>query len=918
MRLSPASRRRWLSPRGEWWLVALATLAPPGCGDDAAQTADASTTETTGGPPGSTSETSTSASATATTGTTGTTANPTTTTGTATDSDSDGPQECVVDPGPDAIVRPGTQPDGARITVSARRTSQAGPTVLTNGFATDVEAHPIADVVYVVSQRKRDRRIQVIDRSTQTVVQELQRPGGAHYGMRLLPDGSRLYVSNGVPGGVSVFDVAIDGTLTESQPIAISGWTAGLAMDPDGSRLWVGVFDRSAIAEVDTATGTVTRTLSPGQDTYELLVLPGRNELWASDFGGDAIVVMDLATGDRVATIDVPKRPSWMQARADESQVYVSVTGSDEFAVIDSATRAVTARARVSEPDFVDGQGRPLPGSNVNALLLDEASNRLFAARGNDNAVGIYDATSLALLGSIPTGWYPSSVALGPDGDTLVVGQGRATGFRGPDRVPDNEYRSGVSFVDLATLDLADATTEAVENYTRPQALLDCSCGAGFPIPSTPGERGPIEHVVLIVKENQTVDGLFGNAGDRLDLTLDPAFARWDPSLVPNQIALAERYAVSDAFYMEPEESDSGHTYITSTYWTEWFERHWQENDEYGLFGAAGLFTNQALVPGQGNFFSWVLDQGRSLRIYGEGVGILANSSQGSVGNFLDRGYPGTIPGLGVANGQYDTEDQLRAEYVAEKIAAGELAEFTYILLPNDHLADLGPGRPTPESMMADNDYGVGIVIEALSNSPFWEKTVVFIMQDDAQGGEDHIDRDRSIFIAVGPYVRRNYVSRTHASIPSVHATIEALLGMEPLGRLDASATVLCDMFTNVPDTTPFAKLPRVPVTTNRAGVPGARATSCMDFTGPDRNPGFDFVVDNYLQWRRGELTAQEAETRIAEGLRAHPDLPEWREESEEESFAYDAALAGLLTLAEARGEPLPPLPTFTPPPHCR
>ncbi len=288
------------------------------------------------------------------------------------------------------------------------------------------------------------------------------------------------------------------------------------------------------------------------------------------------------------------------------------------------------------------------------------------------------------------------------------------------------------------------------------------------------------------------------------------------------------------------------------------------------------------------------------IRIYGEIVGMNATvpGSRRRPGDFSDATYPGG------PFTNYAVRDEDKARYVIEKLKAGELAEFTYLQLPNDHMNGTAPGTPTPESMVADNDYATGLFIDALSQSPFWEKSVVFIVQDDPQGCADHIDAHRSFGIVVGPYVKRQYVSKVLASFHSVHATIERILGITPINRQTATASPLYDMFTATPDVTPFTALPRVPEEVNPPNQPGAALSATMDFSGPDRAPDLYPMLDAYRLWKMGQITREEAERRIA-NIRHEGEAYEERiEESREETFAFDEGLRDYRQYLIDRGVP--------------
>jgi hypothetical protein len=317
------------------------------------------------------------------------------------------------------------------------------------------------------------------------------------------------------------------------------------------------------------------------------------------------------------------------------------------------------------------------------------------------------------------------------------------------------------------------------------------------------------------------------------------------------------------------------------------------------------------------------MDNDVDIRIYGEIVGMTAEAANGEQPiRYSDTRYPG---GPFYTLGARDTD---RAEYVVEQIQAGRLASFTFMLMPNDHTGGVTPGNPTPEAQVADNDYGLGLLIEGLSNSPYWASTAVIVVEDDPQGCEDHVDSHRSFVLVISPWARRGYVSHVNASYQSVFATITRILSVPPMGRPDAGAAPLWDMFTGTPDYTPFAAVPRIVPENEKVldiNTPGARESMRMDFRGPDRNEDLGAVLDAYRLWRMGRISAEEAQDRIDRGVRSRPALgnradeefeeaaEEREEEAEEELFAYDVAFREYaewlatqgLTMPEIQGGPV-------------
>jgi hypothetical protein len=220
------------------------------------------------------------------------------------------------------------------------------------------------------------------------------------------------------------------------------------------------------------------------------------------------------------------------------------------------------------------------------------------------------------------------------------------------------------------------------------------------------------------------------------------------------------------------------------------------------------------------------------------------------------------------------------------------------------------PGAPTPESMIADNDEALGLLVDAISHSPYWEETAIFVVEDDPQGCDDHVDAHRSYMLVISPWARRGYVSHVQASFLSVFATMERMLGVGPMGRPDAAAAPMWDAFTQQADAEPYTTIPRTwPVETNPEHAVGAAASRAMDFSGPDRNPALGEVLEAHWLARTGKLSRDAAERRLADPVRDPERWAELVEEAEEEGARYDRALAAYLDWARANGITVPPPP---------
>lgn len=364
------------------------------------------------------------------------------------------------------------------------------------------------------------------------------------------------------------------------------------------------------------------------------------------------------------------------------------------------------------------------------------------------------------------------------------------------------------------------------------------------------GDPTPIQHIVLVVKENKSFDCVFGDfPGAEADP--DPDYLMWGSHYTPNQHALATQFTLGDNFYTDSEVSVQGHLWLTGAFVTEYMERTWIENYRNGDFGAdADLDQGQ---PDVGTLFMQLIRSGVNFTNYGEVTGAMGSVGGTTVLSHTDLSFPGTFFNL-------DVKDETKATYVAGKLTGGTFPPFVYLGLPNDHTKGTSPGDLTPAAMINDNDYGLGLLINQVSHSSYWASTVFFVVEDDPQSCSDHIDPHRSFLLVVSPWARHGYVTHENGSFLSVYRTIERILGVPPLGRTDAMATPLWDAFTNVPDYTPYDALARtIPDETSKAWYPGAQRSQGLDFRGPDRAPELYPILRAYQLWRTGRMRYDDA-----------------------------------------------------------
>jgi YVTN family beta-propeller protein len=739
----------------------------------------------------------------------------------------------------------GPHPDGGFLLIGGRRITPQGEQIALGGFPMAMAR--LGDrFVAITDGAYGDESLRVFDLTTKTVVATdtlSRRQGAFYYGLAF--DGQKLFAAggggeDGNAGTSAVYAYDVDlatGALGARRSIPVDGYPAGLALTADHATLVVARLRGNGLTFIDVATETVTGTLQlPGSKfsfPFAVVTAPagGRNEAYVSLWGGTQIAVVDLATRE-VALVDVEKNPEGLLLLPGD-KLLVANSDSDSVSLVDLATRTVTVSQTL-------GESADAPrGISPSALALTPDGGRVLVTLTGDNAIDVLDAHTLARVGRIPTGWYPTAALWHETAGVLVlnakgVGSGSNLGAGGESLSTMDLMRGTLSLVPAPTDDaLAAGTAQVADNNARPQAVapkLTCT-GAErrFALPEQPGDPTPIEHVVLIVRENKTYDAILG---DLEGTNGRPDLALWGEEVTPNLHALARQFAVLDNFYSNAEQSLQGHQWTAADNSNDFSEKTWlttwgRSTHPISDFATAGT------SPESGYIWQHLERAGIDYIDFGEIIGVDGNTN-------MDLSYPGAVFNTNVL-------DVDKADYVAERIQREGLPRFTYIGLPNDHTVGTTPGKPTPESMIADNDEATGRIIEALTKSPIWEQTVVFLIEDDPQDGADHVEAHRSPCLVIGPWVKPGHVSSVHYDNPSLWRTMTLLLGIAPLSRYDATAAPMFDVFGQQPVLASYTTIPRrVPVATNPTSALGAEESMKMDFTQVDAAEGLQELLWRY------------------------------------------------------------------------
>ena len=695
----------------------------------------------------------------------------------------------------------------------------------------------------------REQGVQVVDLAGQVTQTLPQR--AAFIGLAFSPDGRWLYASGGNRDLVYRYRWEADSAvladslvLRETAPNR-SGtrYPAGFAVSARGSTLYVAENLADSLAVVDVASGRVTQRLATGRYPYAV-VANSAGTVFVSNWGASTISVFRAAASGRLAAlppVEVARHPSALLLSANGSRLFAASGSTDRISVVETAGRTVIATLRDPPP------AGPGEGATPNALALSPDGSRLFAAEADANAIAVFDMSAYTagapgasgsdrLAGRIPMGWFPTAVlALG---DTLYVvngkGKGSAPNPAGPVPLgpphPVTAYTLGQLTGGLTVVPAVHTTGSELEAFTARVARAN-----GWTERAGDSRRYPaFEHVVYIIRENRTYDQVLG---DLQQANGDTSLVLFGRDVTPNAHALAERFGIFDRFFVNSEVSADGHNWSVGAYATDYVQKtvpaqyagNGRSYDYEGLNrGEVPPDNEDAAEPDNGYLWDLADRAGISYRNFGE---FVVSEGQGD-----DRRYLGTKPFLRAHTDSLFPEfdmsipDQRRADVWLDQfrrwVAQGQLPALQVMHLPRDHTAGGQAGQNTPKAMVADNDLALGRIIEAISNSPFWEKTVVFVLEDDAQNGPDHVDSHRSPLLVISAWNRFG-LSHRFGNTTDVLRTIEEILGLASLSQFDYYGRPLREIWAETPDPAAYAALTPVqpldetnPRRANAAGQP--------------------------------------------------------------------------------------------------
>ncbi len=633
-------------------------------------------------------------------------------------------------------------------------------------------------------------------------------------GLALNAAGNRLYASGGESNKVWVVDVRNDGLFLQDSLELAAPWPAdtaslaGLSLDEGRNRLYVVTKRDSSLYTVDLSTGASERT-PLGASAYTCLYDAGRDELYVSLWDGGAVAILDAKDLSEKARVAVGYHPNDLLRHPTDDRLFVACSDENAVAVVDLGGGRVTEQLNCAlYPDAPTG-------STTNSLAVSPDGGTLYAANADNNSLAVFDIREAGRSeseGFVPTGWYPTVVRVA--GDQLLVvnakGLGSYANPGGPNpyisRTAETEYIARMFTGTLGVQPVPDGErlrelTDLVyanTPYTREKQLLAAGVDGG-PIPRRVGDPSPIKYVFYIIKENRTYDQVLG---DLEQGNGDASLCLFPDSITPNHHALATEFVLLDNYYVDAEVSADGHNWSTAAYATDYTEKTWPVS--YGRRGGTYDYEGEREIsyPKQGYIWDYCRRAGISYRTYGE----FANLNQTYLESLKGHTAP-EFPGYNL--GIRDTLRYGRWEADFDSLLAiGAVPRFNTIRFGNDHTAGARLGNPTPAAMVADNDLAIGLFVEHLSRSAIWRESVVFITEDDAQNGPDHVDAHRSLMLVASPYTRRRHVESSMYSTAGALRTMELILGLPPMSQYDAAATPFFACFQSEADTTDYRARP--------------------------------------------------------------------------------------------------------------
>jgi len=755
--------------------------------------------------------------------------------------------------------------------------SPAGTALPLGDLPLNMQLSASGRLLAVTNNGQSTQSIQLIDPKNEKLLDE-KIIGKLWYGLAFSRDEKTLYASGGNDNCILAFHIEGDKIgVADTIKLGPHPWPdnqicpTGIAVNKSNTLLYTVTKEDSALYVADIQSRKVIKRIKLPAEAYSCILSPDEKSLYISIWGDERVVVYNTASQSITRKIKTGSHPNELLLNKKGTYLFVANANDNSVSIIN------TLNDKIIETVATALYPTKLTGSTTNGLALSPDEKTLYIANADNNCLAVFDVSKPGnshSLGFIPVGWYPTNVKT--IGNKILVSNGK--GFtsmanpRGPQPVKkaDNSgYQKGavnskeqyigglfkgtLSFIKAPQEDQLKTYTKQVyanTPFTDKKTIL-ADGEAGNPIPRRLGEKSPIKHVFYIIKENRTYDQVLG---DMPQGNGDTSLCIFGWHVTPNHHAITSEFVLLDNFYVDAEVSADGHNWSTAAYATDFIEKTWPTS--YG--GRGGNYdsegTRKAADPRDGYIWNYCKRAGVSYRTYGE----FADDHKPNI-KVLEGHYCVPSPSFDL-----DIKDVTREAIWAHDFdslaAINAVPQFNTIRICNDHTSGQHKGAISPIAAVGDNDLAIGQFLEHLSKSPVWKESVVFILEDDAQNGPDHVDAHRSPVEVAGPYVKRNAVIHDMYSTSGVLRTIELILGLPPMSQYDAAALPMYDCFTSQPDFSPYtAKPAQVDLEQrNVADNASSRRSQFFNLAKEDKVPDLDLnqVIWKYVKGENSEMPA--------------------------------------------------------------
>jgi YVTN family beta-propeller protein len=681
----------------------------------------------------------------------------------------------------------------------------------------NIAVSPSKKLLAVTNNGQSTQSLQLIDATKHQILDSIDIPA-SWLGLAFSKDEKTLYASGGNDNWILEYAIHKNKLLLKDSIKLGDKWPtkispAGLTINYLTNTLFVVTKDNNSLYTIDLGSKKITSQIALPAEAYTCLLSSNKKQLYISIWGDESVLVYDIASKKIMKKYKVGSHPNDMVLNKKGNLLYVANANDNSVSIIDLQKNKIAETLNTAlYPDAPTG-------STTNALAISEDDKKLYIANADNNCLAVFDISKYGnsiSKGFIPVGWYPTAVKV--IGKNVFVANGKGYTSHANPYGPDPYKKRGQLGFQLGLLKDASSTqyigglmkgtlsifqqpadaqlaiySKAVYDNTPYNKEKELLSGAekGNPIPQKVGDQSPIKYVFYIVKENRTYDQVLGDVKEGNG---DPALCLFGENITPNQHALVKDFVLMDNFYVDGEVSADGHNWTFGAYATDYLEKNWVTSygGRGGTYDAEG--TRNIANSKKGFIWDHAKRAGVTYRTYGE---------------FADD-YKANLPVLENHFCPYFTSwdqsvrdttrvGQWKREFDS-LYANNAVPQLNTLRLINDHTEGLRLGKPSPNAHVADNDLAVGMFIEYLSKHPIWNQTAVFIVEDDAQDGPDHIDAHRTTAYVAGGLVKRNFIDHTMYSTSSILKTIELILGIPPMSQYDAAATPLWRCFQSTPN----------------------------------------------------------------------------------------------------------------------